>query len=59
MGTSIEDNDTTWRIRELRRVKCHVRFISFEPLLEEIYKVDLSKIDWAIIEVKVVIITGQ
>ena len=49
MGTSIEDNDTTWRIRELRRVKCHVRFISFEPLLEEIYKVDLSKIDWAII----------
>ena len=49
MGTSIENNDTTWRIRELRRVKCHVRFISFEPLLEEIYKVDLSKIDWVII----------
>ena len=49
MGTSVEDNDATGRIRELRSVKCHVRFISFEPLLEEIYKVNLSKIDWAII----------
>ena len=49
MGTSVEDNDTTWRINKLRNVKCHVRFISFEPLLEEIYKVNLSKIDWAII----------
>ena len=49
MGTSVEDNDTTWRISKLREVKCHVRFISFEPLLEEICKVDLSKIDWAII----------
>ena len=49
MGTSIEDNNTTWRIQELRRVKCHVRFISFEPLLEEIDKINLHKIDWAII----------
>ena len=49
MGTSVENNDTTWRIRELRKVKCHVRFISFEPLLEEINKVNLSNIDWAII----------
>ena len=31
MGTSIEDNDTAWRVQELRKVKCHVRFISFEP----------------------------
>ena len=49
MGTSVENNNTTERIQELRDVKCHVRFISFEPLLEEIYKVNLSKIDWAII----------
>lgn len=49
MGTSIEDNNTTWRIQELRRVKCHMRFISFEPLLEEICRVNLSGIDWAII----------
>ena len=49
MGTSIEDNLTTWRIKELRKVKSYIRFISFEPLLEEIGSVDLSGIDWAII----------
>ncbi len=49
MGTSIEDNQTTWRIKELRKVKCYTKFISFEPLLEDINKVNLSGIDWAII----------
>ena len=49
MGTSIEDNDTAWRVQELRKVKCHVRFISFEPLLEEIDRINLSDVDWAII----------
>lgn len=49
MGTSVENNDTTWRIKELRKVKCYIKFISFEPLLEEIDKVNLSGIDWAII----------
>lgn len=49
MGTSIEDNQTTWRIKEIRKVKCYTRFISFEPLLENINKVNLSGIDWAII----------
>lgn len=49
MGASVEDNHTTWRIREISRVRCNVRFISFESLLEEIHRVNLSKIDWAII----------
>ena len=49
MGTSVEDNQTTWRIKELRKVKCHTRFVSFEPLLEDIDKTSLSGIDWAII----------
>ena len=49
MGTSIENNDTTWRIKEVNKVKCSTRFISFEPLLEKINKVDLKGIDWAII----------
>lgn len=49
MGVSVEDNDTTWRISELRRVKCAMRFVSFEPLLEDIRDVDLRRIDWAII----------
>ena len=49
MGTSVENNDTTHRIDSLRDVKAHVKFISFEPLLEQIDDVDLSGIDWAII----------
>jgi len=49
MGVSVENNDTTWRINELKKVKCSIRFISFEPLLEKINKVDLKGIDWAII----------
>jgi len=49
MGTSIESKQYTSRIKELRKVKCHTRFISFEPLLESVGKVNLKGIDWAII----------
>ena len=49
MGVSVENNDTVWRIKELKKAKCVIRFISFEPLLEEINKVNLSGIDWVII----------
>ena len=49
MGTSVEDNQTAWRIKELHKVKCYTRFVSFEPLLENIDKINLSGIDWAII----------
>lgn len=49
MGVSVEDNDTIWRIEKLKKTKCSVRFVSFEPLLEEIDRVDLRGIDWAII----------
>ena len=49
MGVSVENADYNWRIKELRKVKCHTRFISFEPLLDSVGKIDLSGIDWAII----------
>ena len=49
MGVSVEDNDTTRRIAELMKTKCSMRFVSFEPLLENIDKINLQKIDWAII----------
>lgn len=49
MGTSVENNETVSRIKELKKVKCTVRFISFEPLLEDIRRVNLKNIDWAII----------
>ena len=49
MGVSVENADYNWRIDELRKVKCHTRFISFEPLIGPIGKVNLERIDWAII----------
>ena len=49
LGTSVEDNETVFRIRQLRKAACRVRFVSFEPLLGAIRDVDLSGIDWAII----------
>ena len=49
MGTSVESAGYTHRIDDLREVRCHTRFISFEPLLRAVGVVDLSDIHWAII----------
>ena len=49
MGTSIESKNYVSRINDLRKVKCHTRFISFEPLLDSVGKVNLRGINWAII----------
>lgn len=49
LGTSVENNDCMWRITMLRGVQCHVKFISFEPLLEDINKPNLEKMDWVIV----------
>ncbi|HJU13635.1 MAG TPA: phage Gp37/Gp68 family protein [Candidatus Nitrosotalea sp.] len=49
MGTSVENGDYISRIDELRKVDCHVRFISFEPLIGPVGTVDLAGIHWAII----------
>lgn len=37
------------RIDFLRRIKAHVRFLSVEPLLEDLGPVDLFKIQWVIV----------
>lgn len=37
------------RLDELRQVPAAVRFVSFEPLLEDLGKVDLTGIHWAIV----------
>ena len=49
MGVSIENKNYVSRINDLRKVKCHTRFISFEPLLDSIGKVNLRGINWVII----------
>ncbi len=49
MGVSVENHDYISRINELKKVKCNTRFISFEPLIGPVGKVNLKGIDWAII----------
>ncbi len=37
------------RVDELRRIKAHIRFLSIEPLLEDLGELDLTGIHWAIV----------
>lgn len=48
MGVSVESNEVLDRIDDLRAVPAAVRFVSAEPLLEELPKVNLEGINWLI-----------
>ena len=48
-GVSVESRKYLERIDCLRTIPAGVRFISFEPLLERIGKIDLTGIDWVIL----------
>jgi protein gp37 len=49
MGVSVETEKYTFRIDHLRKTKAHFKFLSLEPLLGPISKLDLSGIDWVIV----------
>lgn len=49
LGVSIEDAQNLVRLKHLRAAQASVKFISFEPLLGPIGKVDLAGVDWAIV----------
>jgi len=49
LGTSVESAEFKNRIDDLRQVPAGVRFISFEPLIAGIGRVNLSGIHWAIV----------
>lgn len=49
MGVSVENRDYLWRIDHLRRTKAHIKFLSIEPLLGPLGKVNLGGIDWVIV----------
>lgn len=49
MGVTVEDNSTVNRIDDLKSTPASVKFISFEPLLENISKVNLKGVDWIIV----------
>ena len=48
-GVSVEDSSATARIEHLRTAPVAVRFLSIEPLLGPIGKVDLNGISWVIV----------
>lgn len=49
IGVSVENATFKRRIDLLRKVKAKIRFISFEPLIGSVGKLDLKGIHWAII----------
>jgi protein gp37 len=48
-GVSVEDGTRTSRIRHLREAPAGVRFLSIEPLIGPMGKLDLTEIDWVIV----------
>lgn len=49
LGTSVENRAVLHRIDELRECPAAVRFLSIEPLLEDLGEIDLAGIDWVIV----------
>lgn len=47
-GVSVENRATLWRLDRLRYAFATLRFVSFEPLLEDVSMVDLTGIHWVI-----------
>ena len=49
MGVSVENEDSIHRIDDLRFIPSSVRFLSLEPLIGQLGKLDLHNIDWIIV----------
>jgi protein gp37 len=48
-GVSVEDRNVLSRIEHLRQTNASLRFLSIEPLLESIGRIDLEGIHWVIV----------
>ena len=48
-GVSVEDRGKASRIRHLRDAPAGVRFLSIEPLIGRMGRIDLTGIDWVIV----------
>jgi len=49
MGVSVENENYVARIDDLRKTSAHVKFLSLEPLLGPLHKLNLRGMDWAIV----------
>ena len=48
MGASVENADYLHRVDTLRRIPAQTRFLSLEPLIDDIPNIGLNNIDWVI-----------
>lgn len=48
VGVTIENEAVRWRLRYLKQIPAHVRFLSAEPLLGPLERLDLEGIQWLI-----------
>jgi protein gp37 len=49
MGVSVERKDYMFRIDHLRQIDAKIKFLSLEPLLGPLPKLNLTEIDWVIV----------
>jgi len=49
LGVSVENSKFLWRVRELTDIPAHVHFVSAEPLLDSLRKLNLEHIEWLIV----------
>ena len=49
MGVSIENQDYTFRIKDLSKTDAAIKFLSIEPLIGPVYRYSLNNIDWVIV----------
>lgn len=49
LGVSIEDRRALVRLKHLASARISIRFVSFEPLLEDLGDLDLTGVHWAIV----------
>jgi protein gp37 len=49
LGVTVEHKETKYRIDVLRRIEAKIRFLSIEPLIGDVGKLDLKDIHWVIV----------
>jgi len=49
LGVTVENENTKHRIDVLRSISATIRFISMEPLISDVGKLDLNGIHWVIV----------
>jgi len=49
MGVSVENKDYTFRIEHLRQTRAKVKFLSLEPLLGPLQRLNMRDINWVIV----------